>query len=544
MSKILLPLIVITFFLPLAGRGQGYYWVSFKDKAGNGFSVAQPETYLSPRAIQRRANQNIPIDEKDLPVSQAYIQQVETLGADFIHASKWMNGATFISDSANFTEKALLLPFVSGVELTKPSSKQKSAVFNKFFAEDTLTIDSSYYGNSVSQIAQVNGHYLHNKNFKGQGMIIAVLDAGFYKANEYAAFDSLWQKEQILGTRDFVNPASDIFAQHYHGMSVLSIIGGNIPGQLIGSAPEASFWLLRSEDANSEYLIEEDNWIVAAEFADSAGVDVINSSLGYSVFTDTLMNHTYSQLDGNTTRVARGADIAASRGMLVCISAGNEGNKLWRYITSPADADSVLTIAAVNTDGLPASFSSVGPAADGDIKPNVGARGQGTVLFKYDGTVSSGNGTSYSSPLIAGLAACLWQANPSATAWQIKSAIEESASLFSNPDTLLGYGIPDFRKAGLILKGSEAQEPGLKKGYLVFPNPFSGNLVIQNFNNISGGTINIRIFDINGKTVFRQNTSARTQIPLGNLSDLPEGLLFLQLVSETESVNFKIFKTK
>jgi subtilisin family serine protease len=525
-----------------------YYWVGFSDKTNTPYSTAFPGEYLSERAIERRENQNIPIDSLDLPVDPQYINQVLQLGAVHIHSSKWLNGITVATESATFEEKVLELPFVTEVQLTKKVSRIKSAV-NKFaepvVPENKLDIDTSFYGGSVYQVGQLNGQFLHNQDFRGQGKQIAVLDAGFYKANQYSAFDSLWANNQILGIRDFVSTEYNIYEMHYHGMSVLSIMGGNQPGQLIGTAPKASYWLFRTEDTYSENIIEEDNWVAAAEYADSLGVDVINSSLGYSLFDDSTMNHTYADMDGNTTRVTRGANIAASRGMLIFSSAGNEGsvNNPWKYIIAPSDGDSVIGVGAADRDGTPAPFTSYGPAFDGDVKPNVSAVGWNTILQKSNGTIGTGNGTSYSSPVIAGAAACLWQANPNATAFQLKSAIEQSAHLFNNPDSLLGYGIPDMKMADQILKTSVLEQLETFGDWLVYPNPMNDYLVLQKKSKSASSEIKISFYTTDGRLIYKVDKPDASKIMMNELQFLPSGLLLLQIVSEESAETVKIYKS-
>ncbi|MCA1759001.1 MAG: S8 family serine peptidase, partial [Bacteroidales bacterium] len=331
---------VILIFYSFNIGAQEYYWISFSDKNQTQFTISSPGDYLSERAIQRRIRQNIAIDSLDLPVNQNYVEEVINVGARLIHSSKWLNGITVKAETDNFAIKVSKLPFVVQCQLTKTtvtkSGVQKLIETSGF---ETVPIDTSIYGASVYQTSILNGQFLHNQNYRGQGIQIAVLDAGFLNANRYSAFDSLWANNQIMGTKDFVHPIADFFSTHYHGMSVLSCMGGNLPGSLIGTATKASYWMIRSEDTDSEFLIEEDNWVAAAEFADSVGVDIINSSLGYTQFDDSAMNHTYSEMDGKTTRITRGANIAASRGMLVVASAGNEGNKSWRYLGAPSDGE-------------------------------------------------------------------------------------------------------------------------------------------------------------------------------------------------------------
>ena len=345
------------------------------------------------------------------------------------------------------------------------------------FRSETI-IDTSLYGTSVHQVSQLNGHYFHQKGIKGQGMVIAVLDAGFYNADKLPSLSNLYETGKILGTRDFVNPSSDFYTEHWHGMMVLSTMGGYLPGELIGTAPEASYWLLRTEDAASEYLIEEDNWVAGAEFADSVGADIINSSLGYYEFDDSTMNHTYADMDGKTTRVTRGANMASSKGMLVFSSAGNEARNNWRKIIAPADGDHVIAVGAVDRNRNYASFSSVGPAADGAIKPDLAAMGSGTAVQGIIWDIVARSGTSFASPVLAGMAACLWQANPTVTAKEMARIMMLTGHQAIKPDTLLGYGIPDMQLADLILNQFNVPVAESSKNWKVFPNPFQSTLTI------------------------------------------------------------------
>ncbi len=531
----------------LPSWGQAYYWVAFTDKDGSPWSLSKPEEYLSMRALERRQQQGIPIDSLDLPVNSCYVNQVLDLGATLVHASRWLNGITVKSESGNFEDKVRSLPFVREVQCTKKYHGAKSTR-RKFkeplMPDETLDIDTSAYGGSALQVAQLNGQFLHNQDFRGTGMHIAVLDAGFYNADIYPAFDSLWAGGQILGVHDFVSSEPSIFDSHYHGMSVLSIMGGNVPGQMIGTAPEASYWLLRSEDIYSENLIEEDNWVAAAEFADSAGVDIINSSLGYFLFDDPAMNHTYAEMDGRTTRVTRAANVAASRGMLVVASAGNEGSEAnWNHIIAPSDGDSVIGVGAVNSEGIPAVFTSRGPASDGDVKPNVAAMGFHTVLQNRNGMISSGNGTSYSSPVVAGLAACLWQANPHSTAFQVKDAIERSAHLYGTPDSLIGYGIPDMKIADQILKTPLLEQWENGRQWLLYPNPVNNYLVLQKNGDPVSGPVEINFFSLDGRLLRKEKMAGAQKIMAGNLQSLPTGMLILQIISNGSSDAVKIFKS-
>ncbi len=549
MSRFFILIFVTSILASLNGWCQSYYWVGFTDKNNSPWSLSNPAEYLSQRAIERRENQNIAIDSLDLPVNPSYIGQVLRSGVSLVHSSKWLNGITIRTDISTFAEEAEQLPFIREVQLTKRNGGQKS-IYSKLVVPDfksgIVVIDSLLYGESSHQVFQINAHYLHNQGYKGEGMHVAVLDAGFYGVDQFVAFDSLRAEGRILGTRDFVEGDHYVYDGHFHGMSVLSAMAGNVPGQLIGTAPKASYWLLRSEDELSEFLIEEDNWIAAAEFADSAGVDVINSSLGYSTFDDPEMNHSYADMDGQTTRVTRGANVAASRGMLVVSSAGNEGRPTnpWKYIIAPSDGDNVLAVGAVNKEGVPAPFTSYGPAYDGDVKPNVAAVGWNTILQRSNGEIGTGNGTSYSSPVMAGAATVLWQANLHATAGQIKSAIEQSAHLFLDPDSLLGYGIPDMKRADRLLEAEVPEKEDIPSVWRVYPNPVSDYIILQKNVSTAFKEVTLSFYTLDGKLVYLKEVPDASKIILTNLYRLPPGLLLLQIRSGDETEVVKINKSR
>ncbi len=519
---------------------QSSYWVQLKDKNGTAFQIDHPEAFLSQRAIDRRNRQHIAIDETDLPVSSVYIDSLKKLGLEIVRTSKWMNGVTVRTSDTTLIQKIPSLGFVDKVELTKPAKLLKSAQHK--FSDEEVSYDALNYGNAINQLTQLNGQYLHSQGFRGKGIQIAILDAGFWHVNEITAFDSLRTSNRILGTHDFVDPKSDIYQQHSHGMSVLSCMGGNQPNDLIGTAPDASYYLFRSEDVSSEYLIEEDNWVAAAEMADSVGVDVINSSLGYYEFDDSKMNHSYSDLDGKTSRATLGANMAFRKGILVFNSAGNEGNTPWRHIIVPSDGENVIAVGAVDKSGIRASFSSVGPAFGGAVKPNVAALGSSTYLVTSSGTLGYSSGTSFSSPVLAGMGACLLQANPYANVSQLKMAIEQSAHQYSTPDSLLGFGIPDFEKADQYLKVNFSNNLESETGWMVSPNPFNDFLLIQNQNYEMRGTVQISIHNLQGACLSKSTFSNAEHITLKNLADLPGGFLILCIRSGEKEERFKLLK--
>ena len=518
------------------------YWVQLKDKKGTPYLINQPEAFLSQRSLDRRIRQHILIDETDLPVSPDYLDSLKNRGLEIVHTSKWLNGATVRTSDTILIKKIATLPFVTMVQLTKPGNVLKS-ISNKFSDEVLNTeYDPENYGDAITQLSQLNGQYLHRQGFRGKGIQIAILDAGFLNVNTNEAFDSLRNSNRILGTRDFVDPTSDIYTQNYHGMSVLSCMGGNIPGSLIGTAPDASFYLLRSEDVSSEYLIEEDNWVAAAEYADSLGVDVINSSLGYTQFNDSLMNHSYADLNGKTTRVTQAANMAFQKGILVFASAGNEGSNAWKKIIAPSDGENVIAVGAVDKKGFKASFSSYGPAYGGAVKPNLAAMGIGTTLVTSLQVISYASGTSFSSPVLAGMGACLLQANPYAGVKMAKMAIEQSANQYDKPDSLVGFGIPDFEKADKYLKVNSTNKLIEKSSWTVTPNPFSDYVSLRNLNAVNDKNYLISIYNLQRVCLWQSTFSSEESIVLKNLANLPQGFLILNIRSGGKEERIKLIK--
>jgi hypothetical protein len=522
-------LILILFFNPVTtAQNFAKYRIEFADKNRNPYSIEKPDEFLSQRAIQRRIRQNIAVTESDLPVNPHYTDSLKSLGLRILNKSKWFNSVLIETEDTILLDSICNISFIDSVALVKPSVQKKS-LRNKFIPE--FCVDLVKQTTHNNQLTMLNGHILHEYGFKGEGMQIAVIDAGFTDADILPAFDSLWMNNQILGQRDFVDGDNRVLDAHSHGMTILSILGGNMPNELTGSAPGAEYWLLRSEDTGSEYRIEEENWVSAAEFADSAGVDVINTSLGYSTFDDTLQNYTYKEMDGKTTRISKGAVMAASKGILVVVSAGNEGNKLWKYITSPADADSILAVGAVDEYGELASFSSVGPSYDGRIKPDIAAQGLGTVAQGLAGLIGC-NGTSCSAPVISGLAACLWQANYQLSNIEIIEMIKQSSSQYQNPDTLIGYGLPNFANA-LSQIGADLPYSSIRiKG--IYPNPFLDKISLL-FIQIAPKDIFIELYDIQGKMIMEKRyvnlPGGEFELSIDTLGGLSQGIYIIKVLS-------------
>lgn len=418
------------------------YRIGLRDKAATNYSLQRPQEFLSEQAIARRNRQQLAIDSTDLPVCRPYIDRIRQYGVHILVSGKWDNFVTVSCNDSTLIDQIALLPFVRSTErVWKHSGIRKSVRRDSLIDRKQLT--DSLYGKAITQIEMSRGNRLHEAGFRGQGMTIAVIDAGFHNVDRIAGF----KNSHLLGTRDFVNPTADIFAESSHGLSVLSCMAMNQPRVMIGTAPEASYWLLRSEDEDTENLVEQDYWAAAVEFADSVGVDVINTSLGYYTFDDASKNYTYRNLNGHFALMSRQASRVADKGMVLVCSAGNSGAGPWKKITPPGDADHVLTVGAIDKKGILAGFSSIGNTADNRIKPDVVAVGYQANVMGTDGNLRLANGTSFASPILCGMVACLWQASPRLTAKEIIQLVRQSGDRVDFPDNIYGYGIPDLWKA-------------------------------------------------------------------------------------------------
>ena len=433
-------------FVSQASAENNYkYRVNLKDKVGSAYSVDKPQEFLSERALERRNRQQLPVDETDLPVSQVYVKELLGTGARLVTTSKWNNTVVLEVSDTTLMDKVKEMPFVTHVKKvwTQPDSiparnkKRKKEVTNE--VKET----GYYYGKAFRQINIHGGDSLHAAGFAGQGMHVAVIDAGFYNADKIKFF----KKMDLLGTRDFVNPKSDIYEENSHGMKVLSCMAANIKDVFVGTAPEASYWLLRSEDQDTEQPVEEDYWAAAIEFADSVGVDVVNTSLGYHEFDEGYPAYRYRDLDGHYSLMSHSASMAADKGMVIVCSAGNSGRGAWKKITPPGDSENVITVGALTKDLVNAEFSSVGDTSDGRVKPDVAAIGVNSVVSGNDGTVSKANGTSFASPTMCGVVTCFWQACPWLTAKEVVKAVQQAGDRVDYPDNIYGYGVPNLWKA-------------------------------------------------------------------------------------------------
>lgn len=425
------------------------YRLYLKDKDLNHtpYSLSRPEDYLSPRSIARRERQHLPIDETDLPIAPAYIEAVSKTGIEIVGQSKWNNTLLVRIHKEKELQRLAQFAFIERklkvFESPDSIDERNRMKFRSEFNAWENNSDSDY-GATGQQTRALHGQRMHQAGYRGEGKMIAVFDGGFMNTDKIPALHSI----RIAGLRDFVVPRSEnIFQEMEHGTMVLSTMAVDMPGYYVGVAPEAEYLLIRCEDEHTESLAEEDYWAEAAEYADSCGVDIINSSLGYHAFDDPKMNHRYSEQDGETALISRSASMCASKGIVCVNSAGNDGMGAWKKINFPADAKDILTVGSTTERGTNAPFSSVGPTADGRTKPDVMAMGSPAVVITGRGSIINDNGTSFSAPQIAGLVACLWQALPDKTARQIIKLVKLSADNQQHPDNIYGYGIPDFWKA-------------------------------------------------------------------------------------------------
>lgn len=490
--SILLWLFALIGMAPGSRAAESYrFRVYLKDKGQAGYTIDKPEDFLSEKAIRRRVRQGRPIDSTDLPIAPAYLDTLAAAGARPVVQSKWFATVVVAAADSLVAERLARLsivdsvkwvwkgeweadpsstgtdPYVGGVVCSEPAVSAASAASpaSAACAEETVAPSDAAtdpeapepeetrfypadapsaleYGYADDQIRMLNGIKLHRAGFRGEGMVVAVIDAGFMHVDRIGVFDSL----KIAGTHNVVFPGETVFAGDDHGTKVLSCLAADRPGIMIGTAPEASYWLIKSEDSRSEFPVEEDYWTAAVEFADSVGADVVSSSLGYFTFDAEALAYSPAALDGQTTLISRAAERAAGKGILLFSSAGNEGAGAWGKITFPGDAPGILTVGAIDDRKRKSSFSSVGFTADGRVKPDVVALGSGCCVIDPSGNVHYANGTSFATPILAGLGVCLWQAFPALSNAEIVDLLRRGGSQSKRPDAELGYGLPDVYK--------------------------------------------------------------------------------------------------
>ena len=540
---------------------QSRHIVALRDKKATEYSLANPGAFLSRRALDRRLRFSIPVDSSDLPVCKAYIDSIAALpDVRVVHASKWLNQVLVATTNTASLKRISGFPFVRSsrpvARRAAPVSLESERIEEKVTEPaETDRIDRSSssqfysYGQTKAQVDIHNGAFLHDNGFRGKGMLVAVLDAGYRGHLTNPALDSLRARNGVLETWDFVLNEPSVDEDDPHGLYCLSIMASNIPGLLVGTSPEASYLLFRTEDAYSEYPVEEHNWAVGAERADSIGADLITSSLGYTTYDDPSFDHRYADMDGATTMVTRAADMAAAKGMIVTNSAGNAGTSPWRYISAPADGDSVLAVGATHANRLAAGFSSYGPSADGRVKPDIASVGAGTVVANTSGRPASGSGTSFANPNIAGLVVCLWQAFPEFRNTEIMDAVRRSGDRWADPDDRTGYGIPDMRAAFVHLTrlrdiriASQALGEAPAKAW---PTPFTGGLTIA-MRPAATGEVEMELIDLQGRLLRRKAWQGRAGevLLLGwdDLDNLPKGAYLIRYRNKGLTGTLRVLK--
>ncbi|WP_194852012.1 S8 family serine peptidase [Nonlabens antarcticus] len=502
--------------------------VYFKDKPNIDFSISNPSTILTQRALERKRRHKIAVDERDVPVNQQYVNDLKNrFGIDYRTQSKWFNCAHVIGSYQNI-QNLKSLSYVKEVVYADPSKSSYVKQENKFSEDISLPVN---YGNARNQIEMISLDKLHNQGNTGKGIYIALTDSGFPNVNTNTAFITARAENRILGGYDFVAGDNSIYEDNFHGARVLSILAGQVEstqGTYIGSAPDASYYLFRTEDVRSETPVEMSYWVAAAERADSLGVDVINVSLGYLDFDNEDESLSYKDMDGSSF-ISRGATIATEKGMLIVTSAGNSGRSSEHpWIAAPADAKGVFAVGAVMINGDKSSFSSIGPTWDNRIRPSVVAQGSDTQLISEFGQLEAGNGTSYSGPIIAGAMACFIQAFPNLSVEELISTIQNSSSQASNPDNLRGYGIPDFGKAFQMISSSQVSIPD---DFTYYVKDKKLNLNIP----LGRNKTQFQLFNLQGQVLLELKLSETENI---DLSIFPNGIYIFRF--EDESRGYKI----
>lgn len=522
--------------------GQEDAWVYFRDKPNAQTFLNNPLTMLTQRAIDRRTIQNIAIALNDVPVHQPYIDAIAAVNGIEVKAkSKWLNCVHVRGNQATIT---LLMSntFVEKIIFANKNIGQlgknaASSVNNPVYKQFETAVGFNY-GNSANQIQMLNGDILHQQNFTGAGKIMAILDSGFTNVNTISPFQRIRDNNQLLGGYNFVDGNTTIYGRHNHGTNVLSTIAGFADNQLVGTAPDAKFYLFITEDINSENPVEESYWVEAAEMADSLGVDVINSSLGYFGYDNPAYSYSYSDMTGNKAFASKGANIAFLKGMIVVCSAGNSGGSSEPFVGVPAEATNVIAVGAVKFDRTLASFSSIGPSFDGRVKPDVMAQGQASVVASTSGAITTANGTSFSSPIMAGMITSFWQALPNATNVEILQFVKQASDRFANPTAQFGYGIPNFQIALNIALSINTPVNATQTVFSIVPNPCNNEIII-NFSSLIKNA-SIKIYSVLGKEIYAmENIAPQSKI---DLTALQSGIYFYKMKTSDSEISGKLLK--
>ncbi len=516
------------------------YMVFFTDKAGSTYTTTNPIQFLSQRAIDRRLTQGISITEQDLPVNDSYVQTLRDEGINVFFKSRWAN-AVLVQGDAAIVPVLESQPFVDRVELVAPSARLLTSGRRK---ADQRIKSTKSLGATATQLQMLGIDEMHSAGFKGQDIIIGVFDSGFQGVDVTEPFQHIFSSGRIdlAASKDFVFNTSNVFQYDDHGTEVFSVIAAFQDGAFTGGAYQATYQLYVTEDVSTEYRIEEYNWLFAAERADSAGVDIINSSLGYYDFDDASMNYTKANMDGQTTVVTRAAQWAADRGIITVCSAGNEGGIAWQIVTAPADAADVLAIGSVSSSGIRVGSSSKGPTADGRIKPDVAAMGLNTSVIRASGSNGFASGTSLSAPLVTSLVAGVWQRYPHLTNLEVMELIRNTASQATSLDNLVGYGIPNFTAVVNFMEQQPQEE-----AFVVYPNPvYNDSITIRPADptEVAIESCKLEIVSSVGLLVYSQdvNFSWTNRAHTIDMATMAAGLYFVRIKLPDRMYVFKIIK--
>ncbi|EDP69624.1 putative exported serine protease, subtilase family protein [Flavobacteriales bacterium ALC-1] len=528
---------LLLFLITISSYSQEDAWIYLIDKPNVSSALANPISILTQKAIDRKQNHNIAIDERDVPVDEAYISDLKTkAGITVLAKSKWFNAVHVRGTEADINALSVLT-YVDTIDFANKSlntASRSNAVIGKTNIEDE-TINFTY-GNTLNQVEMINVDDLHVADFTGEGITIAVMDSGFPSVNTMGAFQRLRDNNDLLDGYDFVDRTSDVYAStaSSHGTRVLSTMAGFVQDQFVGTAPDASYYLFRTEDSSSETPLEESYWVEAAERSDSLGVDMINTSLGYRVFDNANYDYTPADMNGQVAFITKGASIAAEKGILVVVSAGNAGATTWQTVGAPADSPNVLSIGGVDANGNYVSFSSQGGTAQiGYQKPDVVARAGSAFVIDQSNNITQNNGTSFSGPIMCGGIASLWQAIPDALPTEVMDYVRQSASQYNSPDDFLGYGIPD-----LALARSLGLDEESINSYSFYPNPVKNEINLRLPSVIR--TIKLSIYSQLGQEIYQSIIDeVLTTIDVSKLS---AGIYVMKLSSESNSQTFKFVK--
>lgn len=530
----------IVFFTLFLNAQQQDAWVFLTDKENVAASISNPISILTQEAIDRKTLHNTPIDERDVPVNETYITQLKTTaGITVMAKSKWMN-AVHVRGTQSDINNLSGLTFVDYIEFADKglNSREASEMEYKFYVPETRNNRVVFnYGNTTNQVQMIGADDLHLSDYTGDGIVVAVLDSGFPNVNTMGAFQRIRDAGKLLNGYDFVNRTENVYAYtgNSHGTRVLSDMAGFVQDQFVGTAPDATYYVFRTEDAGSENPVEESYWVEAAERADSLGVDIINTSLGYKAYDNPNYSHTNADLNGVTTFITRGANIAFDKGMLLVTSAGNSGTS---GLGAPADSPGVLSIGAVDASGNYASFSSQGSSIQPTQKPDIVAQGASSYVVDQNNNIVTNSGTSFSSPIMAGGIASLWQAAPELTNAELMQIVRTSASQYNTPDFLLGYGIPDLQDAlNQVLNTPDFEVP--LATIKLYPNPVGNELKLA-YPFQAGELVTLSIYNILGKQVIHTNLGLQSRTV--DTSNLSNGVYLARLVTSSGVKAFKLIK--